>query len=373
MAGPVRPAVALVLTLALGAGWVGCTSDEPVAAPAEQGTADVAARDGETGVARIGIDEVDSSVSAVMRAVADDVPGMVVLARVGDDVRVRAEGLADAESGRAMATDDTFPVASITKSMVAAAVMRLVERGRLSPRDPVERWLPGLLPQGDRITIEHLLSHRSGLHEVPWRRITPGMDAEAIVALSGRYPLDFAPGSTSTYSGIGYLALGLLLERIADAPVEEVLETEVFGPAGMTHTRLAGSPTAVSYRGGSPVRRLHLRLAGAAGGVVSTAEDVDRFYQALWSGDLVPPAVAAAMARSTGPLVPGVEYGLGLWRQAVWCGTGVGHSGGGAGVATKAWRLEGTDRSVVVLVNEHDGQSTADELADAALCPPGVE
>ena len=316
------------------------------------------------------LSHVEGHLRDVMRTVSGEVPGMIVLLRVADDTRVLAAGQADVDSDRPMSAQDSFPVASITKSMVAAAVMRLVARGRIALEDPVERWLPETVPQGSLITLKHLLSHQSGLHDPPARRLTPGMGDREVVSLAAEYPLDFPPGSTSAYSNIGYMALGLILAEATGTPLGQVLHREIFRPAKMAHTRLGGSFTVVGHDDGVPLGSQDIGVPHGSGSVVSTAQDVDRFYHALWSGDLVPLHMVDIMARSTGPLMPNAEYGLGLWRQQMWCGTGVGHSGSGPGVATKAWRLEGTDRSVVVLVNDADGQATADALADAALCPP---
>ncbi len=328
---------------------------------------------------------INRAVAQVL-SIADDSAqstGVEAVVRVGDQTRVVVHGMADVAAKRAVTAHDRFPIASITKSMVATAVLQYVADGRVALADPVDRWLPGLLPS-KTITIREVLSHRSGLHEPADRPLRPEQrvpgrtiyqlvyrvtDTELVKA-STRYPLDFPPGTDGAYSNVGYTVLGLLVERLSHKPLGTALKEAVFDRAGMTSTTMGGRPTVLGYDRGKVVSDGFLVFGRGAGGVVSTAEDVDRFYRHLLAGDLLPLRWVHAMARPTGTIPFGIgNYGLGLWIWPVRCGDGIGHSGSGYGFDTKAWTVPTKHRSVVVLVDQSDNlDHLAAGIADNALC-----
>ncbi|MEO5664854.1 MAG: serine hydrolase domain-containing protein [Nocardioides sp.] len=361
-----------MLSLSVAFGAAACTADDSATqrsgpSPSAETTAEEAEAEAPD------LDVAEAAARGLVETYSEVVTGMIVLVRVGDETRVLTAGRADVGGDRTMKADERFPIASITKSMVATAVLRLVERGRLALDDTIDEWLPGLLPQGSRITIEQLLAHRGGLHEPEGLRSLAGLDDASYLALVARERLDFPPGTSGAYSNAGYTVLGLLLERVTGRGLGEVLQQEVFGPARMEDTSLQGRPSVVGYLDGRRVVHNHLQAARGAGSVVSTVRDIDRFYQALWNGDLLPSRVVDDMARSRGVVAPHVDYGLGLWRTAVTCGTGIGHSGAMEGFSIRARRLDGTESSVVVMVNDGDGQDIANFLADGVLCPEAAD
>jgi D-alanyl-D-alanine carboxypeptidase len=299
--------------------------------------------------------------------------GVIALVRVGDDTRVVTSGLADVGTGEPMRRRDTFPIASLTKSMVATAVLELVDSGRLGLDDPVEKWLPGQVRGGEQMTVRDLLSHRSGLHQLSDEELPPldRLTNEELVRLAVSSPLDFEPGTSGVYSNGGYELLGRIVARVTRRPLEQALASGVWRPAGMRHSALA--PTTWDVHGYSSSRDVtdqqRLDLWPAAGSVVSTVDDVDAFFHHLWAGDLLPLDLVEEMTTSAGIVAPwDMDYGLGIWFERVRCGTGLGHSGAMSGYSVKAWTLEGADRSVVVVVNDGDGQQIADSIVASALC-----
>ena len=114
----------------------------------------------------------------------------------------------------------------------------------------------------------------------------------------------------------------------------------------LTSTTIGGKPTVLGYDQGKVASDGLLVYGRGAGGVVSTAEDVDRFYRHLLAGDLLPLKLVHDMARPTGTIPFGIgQYGLGLWIWPIRCDDGIGHSGSGSGFATKAWTIQtNTDR-----------------------------
>ena len=301
-------------------------------------------------------------------------PGVIVLVREGGSSRVVTAGVTDTRSDRRLSRSSTFPVESITKSMVATAVMQDVAAGRLGLSDTVEHWLPGLVRGGDRMTVRQLLSHRSGIHELTPRELPPlrTLDDSKILRIAGAHRPDFPPGTDGAYSNVGYTVLGMILQKVSGHPLADVLSTQVFRPSGMTHTSLAPAHWDVHgyFHDRDATDQEFLNIVQAAGGVVSTVDDVDAFYRHLWAGDLLPLSYVRLMRRPTGtvPFANG-GYGLGIWIQDnLSCGTAYGHSGLSAGFVTAAWTVPRTDRTVVVMVSSGDDVDVAWHIAAPLLC-----
>lgn len=164
-----------------------------------------------------------------------------------------------------------------------------------------------------------------------------------------------------------------MAERVTGLPVERLLQARVFGPSGMRATsldpgRVAEPPIAHGYEDGADVTAADLSLAWSAGGVVSTADDVTRFLEALFRGRLGAD-VLEAMSTSRGRLeVTGSLYGLGLAQLPTGCGVAWGHEGEITGFGAQAWSTRDGTRSVVVLVNHTGHDHVVSEVVDAALC-----
>ncbi len=340
-----------------------CTSDDPTAVPSRA-----------SGSAGVSASPTPAAIGDVVAAVEERVDsyegvstGIIALVRVDDGVEVVTSGRADVRRTAPVKADDTFPVASLTKSMTAALVLQQVEEGRLRLDDRVRRWLPEMRTP---VTVEQLLSHRSGLSdttEADLERL--GTDGTALLEASVARGPDFAPGSTGSYSNLGYAALGLVLERMLDRPLTELLERRIFGPAGMSSASLGGVPDVHGYVGRRDVAGDYLLdLHPAAGSVVASAGDVDAFYQALWSGKLLDEDTVADMAAPRGPVGLWSDYGLGLAHRKVRCGIALGHGGRIIGFAIEAWTLPGSGRSVVAMVNDQGSDSIAIGVAESALC-----
>lgn len=313
---------------------------------------------------------------------ADLIPGAIVLLRVNDDVVVLTAGKAQLRPKRAMRPGLRFPVASLTKPMVAALALQLVEDGTLSLADTVEEWVPGLLPAGSSITVGQLLSHRSGLpnyFEIAGMDVKPGrgpIPAASLVPLVADRPLQFEPGSATEYSNTGYLVLGLVVEAATRQPLAEALQDRVFAPLQMTETSLGrgGPPDQRDVHGYAKDRdasRTAVTEAGLAdSGVVSTVGDVNRFWQGLLAGELVSGESLDQMTTVTGS-VDWADYGFGVAIQQTSCGTAYGHTGSILGYQVSAWALADADRAVVAMANRNDDGYSVDfteTFAETALC-----
>lgn len=273
--------------------------------------------------------------------------GQGVQVRVSDgrhEFTARA-GTAEVDSPRPVPTDGRFRVGSITKTFVSTVVLQLVGEGEVELDAPVHRYLPGLLPDGDRITVRHLLQHTSGLYNYT-AALPPGADGvlefryktwtpAELLALSTARPLDFQPGASWRYSNTNYVVLGMLVEKITGRPYEAAVTQRVLRPLGLRATSVPGTRTAIPgphahgyLRAGGQVvdiTEFNPSVAYAAGEMISTTADLDRFVDALLDGRLLRPAQQRELT-STLPIAG--DYALGIEKTVLECGVAVwGHGG----------------------------------------------
>ena len=316
-------------------------------------------------------------------------PGVVALVRNRSGTWRGATGAARIEPRRAMTQRARFRVASVTKTFVATVALQLVGEGRLRLDDTVERHLPGLLPEGRRITIRQLLNHTSGLYDYLREE---GFDARTVadpgfvlsprqtVAIAAPRRLDFPPGTRWSYSNTGYQVVGLILERVTGTGLGTLLADRLFEPLRLTRTSFEPlPPLAEPVVHGYALRPDQLPLATerprdvtrnafggiwADGAIVSTVDDLARFYAALLGGELLRDAQLAEMRRTVAT-PSGPRYGLGLFRLRLTCGYAWGHDGNLNGYLT--WVLARADGShVVVMAANGDSRIAGDELFAAA-------
>ena len=235
-------------------------------------------------------------------ALAKSSPGVIVSVRDGNDRKVLAIGDAARNPERKVTPEDTVMIASVTKALVATAALSLVQDGSLRLDDSVEKWLPGLLPKGRQIKVEHLLSMSSGLPNYEDSPDFPGpgvLPPRALVDLIAKEPLDFEPGTQGEQSNTNYAVLQLILERAGHAPLDELLTQSVLKPAGLTHTMLGGTPTALGYDGDQDATIRDPENPSAAAGAVSSVGDVERFLDALTAGKILDAKDTKAMQRGS--------------------------------------------------------------------------
>ncbi|MCA9705301.1 MAG: beta-lactamase family protein [Myxococcales bacterium] len=218
--------------------------------------------------------------------------GVVLVAR-GEHVAVeRAFGSADLVAGVPNEVGTSFRIGTLSAQLTAAAVMRLYEAGALRLDDPVSRHLPDW-PGGDAITLEQLLSHRSGIPTFTddvafelWKRGPRPL--EGTLELFRGDPLEFEPGTDTDPSNSNYVLLGAVLEAVTGKPYEQVVREQVLEPLSLRHTHYAvtDEPQAVGMAWSDDeilevVDRVHPSAFGPAGGWLSTAGDLLRLAQGL--------------------------------------------------------------------------------------------
>ncbi|WP_433194654.1 serine hydrolase domain-containing protein [Nocardia sp. CA-107356] len=328
---------------------------------------------------------------AVDAAVAAGTPGVqVVVTERGQDWTATA-GVGNIATAAGFPEDARVRIGSNTKVFVATVLMQLVAAGTVELDAPVERYLPGVVRgdgiDGNRITVRNLMQHTSGLPEY---LELPELDGDYEVMRDQRFnpaelvrsalasgPGHFTPGEKAEYSNTNYLIVGMLVERVTGHPFAEEVQRRIIEPLGLsaTYVPAAGEidlrdPHPLSYEvvdgQRAEVTRFDTSWAGAAGAMVSTGRELNRFFTALLSGKLLQPAQLAQMQRDPMPLTnraAGIDYALGLARLSVPCGKQVwGHGGSIPGFRTYAG-VTADGRAVTVLAN----QRPADSASDAAL------
>ena len=309
---------------------------------------------------------------ALDAVVAAGVPGALVLVRDGDHTVRLASGQGNLARRTPMRASDRFRIGSETKMFVATVVLQLVGEGKLSLADTVERWLPGLVPNGRGITIRQLLNHTSGLFDYaedkafikqvdnPRKRWAPRQLVELATA---HRPL-FAPGTRHSYANTGYILLGLIVEKATGNSLPAELRKRIFAPLGLHATSFPTTPRIAGRYAHGYTRYTKPRLTdisvfspsilGAAGAIVSNADDLARFHQALLRGRLLGPDLLAAMKTTVAVPESGGHqaYGLGLIRTRYGpCGVFWGHGGGTFGYETFTDSSGDGKRDLVISVN----------------------
>jgi uncharacterized protein YbbC (DUF1343 family) len=335
--------------------------------------------------------------SAAAGAIArNEVPGVVVaVVHGGRTVFQRAYGLRSKElEEHTMTVDTVFDLASLTKVVVTApSVQLLIEQGKIKLGDPVAKHLPGFGKNGkDRVTVEHLLFHTSGLVADNSIADYRGGKADALARIDA-LPLLSEPGEKFSYSDVGYIVLGELVEAVSGEPLDAFARRNLFEPLGMRDTGFVPSPALAARaaptepRDGTMLQgvvhdpRAHA-LGGVAGhaGLFSTAPDLARFVAMLLAkgrraeAQIFP---APALLRMTEPheLPGGVRRTLG-WdvRPGFTGGSGYGHTGF---TGTSLWIDPGTDTGMIVLTSRlhPDGKGDVGRLrreVAAAVARPRV-
>jgi len=320
-------------------------------------------------------------------------PGAAALVTRGDQVLLRkGYGLANLELGVPVQPEMVFRLGSITKQFSAVAILLLEAEGKLSLQDEITCFLPDFPTQGQKITLEHLLTHTSGiknytsLPEWPplWRK---DLSLADLIALFKDQPLDFAPGEKYSYSNSGYILLGAIVERVSGQSYEHFLQERIFTPLGMVHSgydhtmriqpgRVAGYVKGKDGFENAPY--LSMTHPHAAGALLSSVDDLILWQRALEEQKVIS-AAALNKAWTPYPLHNGRSAGYGYgWAINEYEGSPmIHHSGGIHGFITFLLRLPQEQVSVALLTNRGWGQPDPGmvgfKLAALAIGKPYLE
>ncbi|WP_432848089.1 serine hydrolase domain-containing protein [Amycolatopsis sp. CA-161197] len=286
-------------------------------------------------------------------------------------------GTADLTTGAPVPANAHFRIGSITKTFTAVVVLQLAAEHRLDLDAPVQRYLPGLLPANyPRITVAQLLNHTSGLPGVDlpedpqWivdHRYTV-FTPQQVLATAFQHDLVFAPGTSQQYTNTNYLVAGLLIEKLTHRSYGDEVRDRVLRPLGLRDTSVPGNdpnlpaPYAHGYQvvNGQLVdlTRMNQSIPWAAGEMISTTADLDKFLIALFQGRLVPKPVLQRMFTVPNVTTFGTDdpaiYSQGLMTSTVNGVTVWGKTGSRYGYTNGIWATRDLQRRAVYSINTTD-------------------
>jgi D-alanyl-D-alanine carboxypeptidase len=340
---------------------------------------------------------IDPALAAALEQVLDQsvantgIPGVAMTVAVpGQGMWAGARGLSNRAAGIPMVPNDHFRIASVSKMFVAVVALQLVQEGWLLLDQSVEQWLPGLLPNGDQISVRQLLNHTSGVYDYlsdgfalravdePGRFWSP----EELVAIAAQHGPVFAPGARWSYSNTNYVLLGLIVERVTHYPLHQEIRNRILNPLGLYATFFEPFevPPGVlrSYQRQRDLTDANMSFAWAAGSMTSTTDDLARFAQALFGGALLRPEMLDLMQGYIGTGSGSLSYGLGLMQDQIspgvradgqprWAALGLvrGHTGGLIGERTVLWYLP--ERGITLAVTINLMSADPNRVAERAL------
>lgn len=220
--------------------------------------------------------------------------GVFLIAKKGKPIYEKAFGMANLELDSKLNTNNVFQIGSMTKQFTAVAILMLEEQGKLKVIDPVSKYIP-TYPNGDKITIHHLLTHTSGikdftkmkaLQDIAQKEMTP----EQMVDFFKNEPVDFAPGEKFDYNNSGYVILGYIIESASGESYEDFIKTNIFDKAGMTNSFYASDRKIIKNRAFGYHKKssgyvnktvINFTVPFSSGSLMSTLDDMLKWQNAL--------------------------------------------------------------------------------------------
>ena len=277
--------------------------------------------------------------------------GSVLVASKGKTIFSNSYGMADLEWSIPNSPTTRFNIASMTKQFTAAAILLLEDRGKLKTSDLVKKYLPAAPASWDKITIYHLLTHTSGISDDA-AKYQPGPPE---LLLFNDKPLDFQPGERWSYTNLGYIVLGYLLERIVGQSYESFVKENLFKPLGMNDSGMFSYVTVIPRRasgywpgrnGIENAERPDFRTGFSSGSLYSTTEDLLRWEEGLFGGKLLS---AKSLHKMITPFKG--DYACGLYVRRVNGHLMIEHDGNNIGFNSHMVYYPEESIAVIVLAN----------------------
>jgi len=306
---------------------------------------------------------------------ADQPGAAAIVVKDGQVVLRKGYGMANLELAVPVSPDMVFEIGSITKQFTAAAILLLQERGKLRLEDPLTKYLPDYPMHGETITLEHLLTHTSGIPSYTgmpeWLpHVREDMKVEDLIALFKDKPLEFKPGEQWRYDNSGYILLGAVIEKASGKSYEQFVEEEIFQKLGMTHSRYGHAEEVIPLRaagygrdakGFRNANYLSMTQPYAAGSLMSTVDDLALWDRALAGETLLEQASLDRMftpARLTSGR--STRYGFGLVVYDFEGRRVIEHGGGIFGFVSFLMRVP-EERLFVAILSNNEAASTPPE------------
>jgi D-alanyl-D-alanine carboxypeptidase len=331
--------------------------------------------------------ELASLESIFTAAYTNDAPGAaVIVTRDGKVLYRSARGLANLELAVPLKPESVFRIGSVTKQFTAAAILMLAEQKRLALTDPITKFLPDYPVQGHAVTIEHLLSHTSGIPsytDIPeWKAsMRSDVSVQQLIDFFKDKPFDFEPGLRWRYSNSNYVLLGAIVEKVSGQSYADFMRAHIFEPLGMKQTLYDETMRIIPGRASGYMRNdtgwlnaayLSMSHPFSAGSLLTTVDDLARWNAAIENSELL---TAASWRRATTSftLADGTptRYGAGWIMGRVGPVATVEHGGGINGFNAYVLRAPAQHLYVAVLTNASPPgtppQEAAVKLAASAL------
>ncbi len=319
-------------------------------------------------------------------------PGILAKTSEGGKTWGYAVGVADLNTKKPMKTDFCFRIGSVTKTFTATVVLQLAGENRLNLDDSIEKWLPGVI-QGNgydakQITVRQILNHTSGIAEYLRSKEADIMDtkrsytAEELVKIGLSMPPDFSPGKGWSYSNTGYVLLGILIEKVTGNSYAEEIENRIIEPLELSNTFLPGNSSVipgtkhargyVQPEGASELKDVtyfNPSIGSSAGDMISTADDLNKFFSSLLGGKLLKEQQLKQMLTTVPTGIAEIgRYGLGIYENKLPNGVSIwGHSGGIPGFVTFAGGTIGGKHTLAVSLNSMGRANSPDPFKNILL------
>ncbi len=289
--------------------------------------------------------------------------GTVLVAKDGEIIFQKAYGKADYDKDIANTCDTKFRIASLTKTFTAMAVLQLEQKGLLSVKDSLKKFLPDY-PRGNEITLDMLLNHRSGivdhttLGDFNTRRRTEPCPLEETIKTFKNLPLEFPPGTKFEYSNSNYILLGFIIEKVTQKPYAEIIKDQILEPLGMVNSgfeyyqrQIENMAAGHKLKGNNivPAENRIMQNAHASGAIYSTVGDLFKWDRALYTDKLINKTPVNKFLMS-GP----EQYSYGWGKTRIFDKDVLAHMGETEGFRPNIVRYINDDACVIVLSNfEH--------------------
>jgi CubicO group peptidase (beta-lactamase class C family) len=300
--------------------------------------------------------------------------GAILIARKGRVLFAKGYGMANYELAVPNRPDTRFHIASISKSFTAAAILILEERGQLQVKDTLAKFIPDY-PQGDKITVHHLLTHTSGIPNVNnfsnyAEESRSRLALSEIIALFKDTPLEFQPGARFRYSNSNYNLLAFLIEKVSGKKYGEFLEENIFRPLQMNATanddgsdalipsRASGYvPAGLQDVENAPFLNWSIKIGN--GSLYSTVEDLYKWDRALYSDVILKKSTRDRMFTDYG------GFGYGWFVRKKFDHRVIAINGRSPGFTSSLDRFIDDDVAIILAANTYSGmtQSMADDIA----------
>ncbi len=322
-----------------------------------------------------GVDQQRHSLqNALDKVVQAGSPGALAQVQKDGEIWNLSSGVADLKTGERPTAEMHFRIGSITKTFIATVVLQLVHENRVRLNDTVGRWLPGLVSgmgnNGRAITIRMLLNHTSGLYDYSKDQDLNGrleqnrfltVTPSELVRIAVGHPPSFLPGTSWDYSDTNYILLGMIIEPVSGNSYATEVIRRIIRPLHLQETYLPGtSPNfpepymhGYSHEGSEieDTTQYNPSFLGASGEMISSMADLNHFFSALLSGNLLPDRLLRMMLTPTpGSGTDTIHYGFGILITEMPCGTTVyGNAGNIAG--SQSWVATSRDGQHLLALN----------------------